>query len=254
MTEPASGIAAFAAARAAVVDRIERACARGGRDPATVTLVAVSKTVETERVRDAVAAGLTVLGENRVQEAERKAPGIDWRDVASDRAPAVEQGPAGARGVRRDRVGRFRRAGGADRPAGPRGRRGPRAGRADRYPILLQVNVDDDPAKAGFAPRELPAALEAVAALDAIEVRGLMTIGRFVTDPEAARPTFRALRALSGDLRARAVGAVLGTELSMGMTDDFEVAVEEGSTIVRVGRALFGERPHAHDGVTDHQH
>jgi pyridoxal phosphate enzyme (YggS family) len=110
----------------------------------------------------------------------------------------------------------------------------------ERYPILLQVNVDDDPAKAGFAPAALDAAVARIAELDALDVRGLMTIGRLLAEPGAARPTFRHLRQLSAALRH--AGAPLGPELSMGMTADFEVAVEEGATIVRVGRALFGER------------
>ena len=127
------------------------------------------------------------------------------------------------------------------------------AGRANRYPILLQVNVDDDPAKAGFQPDALPDAMERLAALDAVEVRGLMTIGRLVESAEAARPTFVALRGLSERLRSG--GARLGPDLSMGMTDDFEVAIEEGATVVRVGRAIFGERPHHHgDGALDHAH
>ncbi|MDO8485437.1 MAG: YggS family pyridoxal phosphate-dependent enzyme, partial [Candidatus Limnocylindrales bacterium] len=110
------------------------------------------------------------------------------------------------------------------------------------YPVLLQVNVDDDPSKAGFQPAGLEAAIGRLGELAGLEIRGLMTIGRLVEDPEAARPTFRRLRELSEGLRDR--GAALGRELSMGMTDDFEVAVEEGATIVRVGRALFGERHH----------
>jgi pyridoxal phosphate enzyme (YggS family) len=113
-----------------------------------------------------------------------------------------------------------------------------------RYPILLQVNVDDDPSKAGLAPAELDAAVERACALGALDVRGLMTIGRLVADAEAARSTFAALRRASE--RLRGVGAPIGPVLSMGMSDDFEVAVEEGATIVRVGRAIFGERPHRH--------
>ena len=106
--------------------------------------------------------------------------------------------------------------------------------------MLLQVNVDRDPAKAGFGPEALEAAVERLDALDGLDVRGLMTIGRLAGDPEAARPTFVALRGLSESLRTR--WPRLGPELSMGMTDDYEVAVEEGATIVRVGRALFGDR------------
>ena len=102
------------------------------------------------------------------------------------------------------------------------------------------MNVDDDPGKAGFGPDALLAALPELAALGALRLDGLMTIGRLAVDPEAARPTFRALRELAG--RARADVPALGAELSMGMSDDYPVAVEEGATLVRVGRALFGER------------
>ena len=122
---------------------------------------------------------------------------------------------------------------------------------ATRYPILVQVNVDLDPAKHGFQPADVGAALPALLALPNLEVRGLMTVGRLTTDPAIARGTFRDLRELSTRLRERWPG--LGPELSMGMTDDFEPAIEEGATIVRVGRALFGERPHRH-GPGDHDH
>ena len=201
-------------------------------------MVAVSKTVDAARLRDAVAAGLTLLGENRVQEGVTKAPdvpGARWHLIGplqSNKArralevfDAIQSVESVALAERLDRLAREVRG----------------AGPTSRYPIMLQVNVDDDPAKAGFDPSELPGALEDIVALDALEVRGLMTIGRFVTDAEAARPTFRALRDLAARLRAG--GADLGPDLSMGMTDDFEVAVEEGATIVRIGRALFGPRP-----------
>jgi pyridoxal phosphate enzyme (YggS family) len=200
-------------------------------------------------LRDAVAVGLTILGENRVQEAASKAPdvpGTTWQLVGplqSNKArralevfDGIQSVDSVGLGERLDRLARDVRGAGPDR----------------RYPVLLQVNVDGDPAKAGFSPDDLAPALDRLAALDALDVQGLMTIGRFVTDPEAARPTFAALREASDRLRA---GSVLGPELSMGMTDDFEVAVEEGATIVRVGRALFGERPHHHgDGDAEHTH
>ncbi len=250
MTDPNPGVAAFAAARTRVLARIAAACGRVGRSPADVTLVAVSKTVEAARLRDAVAAGLTLLGENRVQEGASKAaevPGAHWQLVGplqSNKArralevyEAIQSVESVGLAERLDRLAREIRA----------------AGPANRYPVLLQVNVDDDPAKAGFQPDALPDALERLAQLDALEVRGLMTIGRLVDAAEAARPTFVALRTLSERLRARS--ATLGTDLSMGMTDDFEVAIEEGATIIRVGRALFGERPHHHgDGAVDHGH
>jgi PLP dependent protein len=129
------------------------------------------------------------------------------------------------------------------------------AGRLDRLagdlgraaaPVLLQVNVDADPAKAGFAVGALAPALDALGSLERLEIRGLMTIGRQAERPEDARATFAGLRDLAAHLRA--AHPSLGPDLSMGMSDDFEVAVEEGATIVRVGRAIFGERAHHHDG------
>ena len=250
MTDTQSAVAAFAAARANVLARIAAACERVGRAPEEVTLVAVSKTVDAERLRDAVVAGQTLFGENRVQEGAAKAgevSGARWHLIGplqsnkARRALAVYEVIQTVESVelaeRLDRLAREVRG----------------AGPTDRYPVLLQVNVDDDPAKAGFQPDALGEALERLVALDALEVRGLMTIGRLVERPEAARPTFVALRALAERLRAG--DSPLGPELSMGMTDDFEVAVEEGATIVRVGRALFGERPHHHgEGAVDHTH
>lgn len=232
------------AARERVLARIAAACARVGRDPAEVTLLAVSKTVPAEALRDAVAAGLDLLGENRVQEGLAKAPGVPgarWQLVGPLQANKVRKALAVFESVQTvDSVAlaeRIDRLAGETRPAA-------------RYPVLLQVNVDDDPAKAGFLPADLEAAVDRLGELPHLELRGLMTIGRLVDDPEAARPTFRRLRALSERLRAR--GAPIGPALSMGMTDDFEVAVEEGATIVRVGRALFGER-HDTDAAGHHR-
>jgi PLP dependent protein len=230
----AGEVAAFAEARARVLERIAQAAERAGRDPGSVTLVAVSKTVPVERIRAAVAAGLETLGENRVQEAATKIPevaGAAWHLV----------GPLQSNKVRRalelfdliETVHAVDLAERLDRTA--------RDPVTAPFPVLLQVNVDRDPAKAGFLPEALEAAIERLDRLRTLEFRGLMTIGRLAADPEAARPTFVALRALSERLRAR--WPRLGPGLSMGMTDDFEIAVEEGATIVRVGRALFGERP-----------
>jgi pyridoxal phosphate enzyme (YggS family) len=231
---PGEPIEVYRAARAAVLGRIAAACRRVGRDPAAVTLVAVSKTVDAAALRDAVAAGLHLLGENRVQEAAAKAPfvpGARWHLVGPLQANKVRRALEVFDAVQSvDSVGLAERIDRLAREIRP----------GERYPILLQVNVDDDPAKAGFAPAALDAAIARIAELDALEVRGLMTIGRLLAEPGAARPTFRRLSQLSAALRD--AGAPIGPELSMGMTADFEVAVEEGATIVRVGRALFGER------------
>jgi pyridoxal phosphate enzyme (YggS family) len=235
-TEPR--VEGYRAARARVLERIASACARAGRDPAGVTLLAVSKTVPAEALRDAVAAGLDLLGENRVQEGTAKAPdvpGAHWQLVGplqsnkARRALEVFESIQTVDSVdlarRLDRLVPETRAGG-------------------RYPVLVQVNVDLDPAKAGFQPEDVDAAMAELLALPHLEVRGLMTVGRLVADPADARRTFTGLRELSERCRSHQPG--LGAELSMGMTDDFEIAIEEGATIVRVGRALFGEREHDH--------
>ncbi len=242
MTQGSSGdrIAAYRAARDAVLARIAGACERSGRDPADVTLVAVSKTVAPDRLRAAVAAGLTLLGENRVQEGMAKAPevaGARWHLVGPLQANKARKALGVFECIQSvDSVGLAERL---DRLAGE-------LQPTVRYPILVQVNVDDDPAKAGIQPAFLAVAIDLIGELGNIEIRGLMTIGRLVQEPAAARTTFRRLRELSEGLRA--TGARIGADLSMGMSDDFEIAIEEGATIVRVGRALFGERPHDHGG------
>jgi PLP dependent protein len=225
--------AEFRAARSAVLQRVAAACRRAGRDPGDVMLVAVSKTVAASRLKDAVAAGLTLLGENRVQEAESKVPalpGARWHLIGplqSNKArravelfDAIESVDSVPLAQRLDRL----------------------AGEVGRAPldVYLQVNVDRDAAKAGFQPDALEAELPALTELANLQPLGLMTVGRLVGTAEEARPTFVRLRELSERLRARADG--LGAGLSMGMTDDFEVAVEEGATVIRVGRALFGAR------------
>lgn len=247
MIDSGARIERYRDARRRVLERIAAACARVGRDPARVTLVAVSKTVPSDALRDAVAAGLDLLGENRVQEAFAKAPevpGARWHLVGplqSNKARRALEVFESIESV--DSVGLAQRLDRLVRDVRP----------GSRYPVLLQVNVDVDPAKAGFEVADLEGAVDAIGALDGLDVRGLMTIGRLVSAPEEARSTFRSLRDTSE--RLRATGAPIGADLSMGMTDDFEVAVEEGATIVRVGRALFGERAHDHEhGPDGHRH
>jgi len=200
-----------------------------------VGLVAVSKIVAVERLRAALAAGLMSFGENRVQEGVEKAslvPDASWHLIGplqSNKARrAVEAFDTIQSVDSADLAARLDRLAGELRP-----------GRG--LPILLQVNVDGDPAKSGFTIAGLTSALPDLLRHSNLEVRGLMTVGRLVDDPANARPTFVALRRLAETLRAAHPG--LGPELSMGMSDDFEVAVEEGATIVRVGRLLFGTRP-----------
>lgn len=230
----AADLVVLAAARERVLERIGRAAERAGRDPGDVTLVAVSKTVPAERLRAAVAVGLTILGENRVQEATAKIPavaGATWHLVGplqSNKAKrAVELFDVVQSLDSLELAERLARLAGDLRPGRP-------------LPVLVQVNVDRDPGKFGIAPDAAAAVAASIAALPNIDVRGLMTIGRLADTPAEARATFRGLRELSASVRR---GARIGAELSMGMSDDFEIAVEEGATIVRIGRAIFGERP-----------
>jgi pyridoxal phosphate enzyme (YggS family) len=237
-------LAQFQRAHEQVLGRIADACARVGRSPADVTLVAVSKTVPAERVRTAVAAGFRVLGENRVQELIAKAPvvqGATWHLVgplqsnkarrAVEVASVIESVDSVELARRLDRLVREVRGLPAAGPVHP----------DRRLPVFMQVNVDEDPAKFGFQPDALGAALDGLRELDALELVGLMTVGRLVETAEAARSTFAGLRRLSERLRTAAPH--LGPGLSMGMSEDYPVAIEEGATVVRVGRAIFGERP-----------
>lgn len=232
------------AARRAILDRIAESAARAGRDAANVEVVAVTKTVDADRIRDAIAAGFRLLGENRVQERQAKAAEIDATTtyLAGDAPRWHLVGPLQSNKARRavelfdviqtvdslDLAERLSRIAGELRAGQP-------------LPLLLQVNVDDDAAKSGFDARELERDLAPILDLPGLTIDGLMTVGRLVDEPEHARPTFIALRALSERLRARHAG--LGPALSMGMSEDYPIAVEEGATLVRIGRAIFGERP-----------
>ena len=199
-----------------------------------MTLLGVTKTVPVEQIRAAIALGLTDLGENRVQEAEAKAadlPAVAWHLVGhlqSNKASRAVELFDVIHSV--DSIDLARRL---DRLAAA-------AGRAP-LPVYLEVNVDRDPHKSGMAVSDLERALPELVTLPGLELRGLMTVGRLVSNPEDARPTFAALRGLSD--RMSASQPRLGHGLSMGMSDDFEIAVEEGATVVRIGRAIFGERP-----------
>jgi PLP dependent protein len=243
-------VAALRAAHGRVLEAISAAARRAGRDPGSVTLVAVSKTVPAPSVRAAVAAGIATLGENRVQEAAEKVPevpGARWHLVGplqSNKArralelfDVIEAVDSVDLARRLDRLARELRD---LSPVGP-------VPDDRRARILLEVNVDRDPAKAGFDPDDLAAALPGIEALGALDLAGLMTIGRLAGTPDEARATFVALRRLSERLRSTP-GSRIGTALSMGMSADYPIAVEEGATIVRVGTAIFGERHRAAEG------
>jgi pyridoxal phosphate enzyme (YggS family) len=216
------------AALEGVRERIARAAERAGRQPDRVLLIGVSKTVEVERIRVAVAAGLSALGENRVQEARDKVAAlgrpVPWHLIGHLQTNKVKEA-----------LSLFDLIHSVDRAELAREleRRAAVAGRT--VDVLLQVNVADEPTKGGWAPDEVAAALELAAGLPHLSVRGLMAIPPEVERAEDARPWFRTLAALAGRHGLR--------EVSMGMSADFEVAVEEGATMVRVGTAIFGPRP-----------
>jgi pyridoxal phosphate enzyme (YggS family) len=227
----------IAAARAGILERVADAAARAGRDPAEVRIVAVTKTVTPERILDAARAGFDTFGENRVQERAGKAEATagvaaSWHLIGplqSNKARrAVELFDVLETVDSLELAERLSRIAGELRPD-------------HRLPVFLQVNVDEDAAKAGFAPAVLARDLPAILELPGITVEGLMTVGRLVEAPELARPTFVALRTLSEGLRAD--HPRLGRALSMGMSEDYPIAVEEGATTVRIGRAIFGARP-----------
>jgi hypothetical protein len=207
-----------------VQEAVARACARAGRSPDDVLLIAVSKTMDVERVRLAIAAGVAALGENRVQEAKEKIEALG-RPVPWHLIGSLQTNKA------RDAARLFDWIHSVDRLelAQELSRRAERV-----LNILLQVNLGDEPQKGGVAPAELKRLHELVAALPNLKVRGLMAIPPATLQSEQARPFFRQLR----ELREQ-----LGLEhCSMGMSADFEVAIEEGATMVRVGTAIFGPR------------
>jgi hypothetical protein len=224
---------------ARVQDRIANAAARANRDRSAITLVAVSKTHPGEALIAAYELGVRHFGENRVEEAAMKLPA--FRQAIGDTAAVCHMiGHVQSRKAE-DVTALFDRVHSVDGVK--------LAQRLSRFatrplPILLEVNVSGEESKYGFAGArraELCSAVEAIAHLPNLHLDGLMTMAPLVADPAQARPVFRALRELRDEIEAR-YPAVKLPHLSMGMTDDFEVAIEEGATLVRIGRAIFGER------------
>ena len=210
-----------------ICQRIRSAAERAGRSPEDVTLVAVSKTIEPERVEAALAAGQTLFGESRVQEAKAKIPLISgrahWHMIGH-----LQTNKA------RDAVALFEVIHSVDslKLAAELSKWAEHAGKTQV--IFLEVNVSGEASKFGLKPEDLESTLVEINKLPRLEVQGLMTIAPVTKDVEKARPYFRRLRELRDALSLR--------ELSMGMTHDFEVAIEEGATMVRIGSAIFGER------------
>lgn len=220
---------------AAVQERIRQAAKRTGRDPAAVRLVAVSKTRPAEDIVLAAQAGQRLFGENYVQELVAKAVAVqqpvEWHVIGHLQSNKVRQ-----------LAGLVTMIHSVDRLslAEEISRQWARLGSS--CAILVQVNLAQEATKSGASTDEALALVRQVAALPHLRVRGLMTMPPFFDDPEGARPYFRQLRLLAEQVEAAAIPGVEMAELSMGMSGDFEVAIEEGATLVRVGTAIFGER------------
>lgn len=222
--------------RAEILASIAEAAARRGRDPAAVALMAVTKTQSAETVANVARAGITRVGENRVQEAAGKIdalkagfPGLEWRLIGplqTNKAKTALQCFQAVESVDRERLAVRLEA--------------LLAGQPRVFPVLLEINVGAEESKSGASPGEVESLARAVLACPHLDLQGLMAVPPFDADPEGARPHFAALRELRDRLADR-LGRPL-PELSMGMSHDFAVAVEEGATEVRVGTALFGPR------------
>ncbi len=216
--------------------RLADAARRAGRDPADIRLVAVTKTVGLERLQIAVAAGQTLFGENYVQEAKGKiaslGPGLTWHFIGhlqSNKAKAA--------------VELFDLIHSVDRASLAQALEQAAARRDKIQDILLQVNLAGEASKSGAAPEHAQDLLREISRMPHLKVLGLMTMPPWFDDPQRVRPYFRALRELRDQLRGLQLVEGNLPELSMGMTGDFEVAVSEGATLVRIGTAIFGRRP-----------
>lgn len=220
--------------------RMAAACERAGRSASEITLVAVSKTVPAARIREAIEAGVRTLGESRVQEAAAKIPElsaisaerkVQWHLIGHLQSNKARRAVELFDAVHS--VDDLKLAERLDHLAAESGK---------RLPIFIEVNLGGEESKTGAAPDEALTLCEQVGKLPSLELKGLMTVPPFSDNPEDARPFFRLLRRLRDEARrAGAVGESF-KELSMGMSDDFEIAIEEGATFIRIGTALFGAR------------
>jgi PLP dependent protein len=227
----------FAVRLQAIHARIEAAARRAGRDPAAVRLIAATKTVPVDRLRQAVEGGCRAFGENRVQEAVQKMdalaplPDLEWHLIGplqTNKAKLV--------------VGRFALIHSIDRVEIARRLNDLLDGRGLVQAVLLEVNIAAEPSKHGVRPESLVEVAGQIAGFTAIRIRGLMTIPPPVETPDQARPHFRYLKKLALQVEQQHIPGVAMTDLSMGMSADFECAIEEGATMVRIGTRLFGAR------------
>jgi pyridoxal phosphate enzyme (YggS family) len=222
-----------------VRERIAAAARRSGRSPDDVVLMAVSKTFSAERIREAYAAGLHVFGENRVQEFAEKANALrDLADAEWHLIGHLQSNKAAKAAELFSAVDSLDSARLADKLNAA----AEKAGKT--LPALLEINVGGEEAKSGVAPgsEQLEEILRQAAGWANLRIRGLMTVPPYTEDPEGARAYFRRLREIRDEIAARRLPTVAMDVLSMGMSHDFEVGIEEGATCVRVGSAIFGER------------
>jgi len=216
-----------------VLDRVAEAALRAGRAPQDVTVVAVTKTVDVARIMEAINAGIKHIGENRVQEFVKKhdfiPAGIKRHLIGTLQTNKVKYIVDKVDLIHSlDRVSLAKEL---NKRAGER-----------IIPVLIQVNISRESTKSGIFEEDLESFIEQLQSLDRIRVKGLMTIAPLLSDPEAARPYFARLKELFDGIKERRYPHIDMEYLSMGMTNDFEVAIEEGANIVRIGRAIFGER------------
>ena len=229
----------IAANVARVRERIAAAARRVGRDPASVTLMAVSKTVEPARILDAYAAGIRVFGENRVQEFQEKSPALaslnasEWHLIGHLQSNKARKSVELFQAV--DSLDSLRLGEKLDQAAAQLNK---------ALPVLIEINVGGESSKSGIPldSPDLEELLRAAGRLEHLEIRGLMAVPPLTGTPEAARPYFRLLRDSRDSIAARKLPRIGMDVLSLGMSHDFEIAIEEGSTCVRVGTAIFGER------------
>ncbi len=218
-----------------IQERIAVAARRVHRDPSSVKLIVVTKTIGGERIREAVAAGAMVLGENRVQEARDKiaelGPIASWHLIGHLQTNKAKYA-----------VTLFYLIHSVDNLALARELDRQAAKHSKTQDVLIEVNISGEASKAGVGSEDAKVLIREAANLKNIRIQGLMTIPPYAEDPEASRPVFRRLRELAQDIAKEQIPNVAMKELSMGMSGDFEVAVEEGATLVRVGTAIFGAR------------
>ena len=221
-----------------VETNIQNACKRAGRERSEVTLIAVSKTKPVSDIREAMACGITVFGENKVQEirdktAEIKEP-LSWHMIGHLQANKVKYLPGVACMIHS--VDNLKLAQEIEKQA---------AKHDLTMDVLIEVNMAHEDTKFGLSPEEAIPFVKEISTLEHLNIRGLMTIAPFTDDPESNRVYFKGLRQLKDDINALNIPRVKMDTLSMGMTGDYQVAIEEGATFVRVGTGIFGERDYA---------